>query len=84
MSKDLVIKFSELQAAADTAKNQRVAAEARKADAEARLKEQVAEVKKLGFQSMSELELAITEAESQAKVALEAAELKLREAGYLA
>ena len=82
MNTQLVQRYSQLQAAADDIKQKRAGAAARLEDAQAKLAEHVADVKRLGFGTMGELQLAISEAEAEMNVLIEQGEAKLKAGGY--
>ncbi len=79
---ELVLEYSKLKAAADDIVLKRAAAAARLEDAEGAMAVSVAEVKALGFGTVAELQLAISETETALRVQLEAADEKLKEGGY--
>lgn len=82
MDTQLIKRYSELQAASDDIKQKLAAAEARRDDAKTKLAEHVADVNRLGFGTLAELQLAISEAEAEMTVLLEQGEAKLKAGGY--
>lgn len=82
MDNKLIQEYTALKAAKDDITAKRAAAQARLEDAEGALAEHVAEVKALGYQSVAELQLAISEAESEITVLIEQGQAQLQAGGY--
>ncbi len=82
MDVGLIRKYTELQAEADAIRLKRATAVAKLEDAKDRLQVHVNDVKRLGFGTLAELQLALSEAEAELKVLMEQAEAKLVKGGY--